>query len=121
MPPRVVKEGSVILGRINQQLSDTLMKRFKKEEAVSISDYIDASLVRFLSVKNQTEALEELVSLLDENEKLIDKDAFFQAILHREKIVSTGIGIAVAIPHAKLAGYEDFFIAIGIQKNKGIS
>ena len=32
----------------------------------------------------------------------------------------TGIGIGVAIPHAKLEGYSDFFIAIGVQKKKGI-
>ena len=51
---------------------------------------------------------------------MIDRQAFFQAILEREKIVSTGIGIGVAIPHAKLIGYDDFFIAVGIQKLHGI-
>jgi PTS system nitrogen regulatory IIA component len=40
--------------------------------------------------------------------------------MDREKIVSTGIGLGVAIPHAKMAGYDDFFIAIGIQEGRGI-
>jgi len=40
-------------------------------------------------------------------------------MLEREKIVSTGIGMGVAIPHAKLTSVEDFFIAIGIL-SKGV-
>ena len=34
--------------------------------------------------------------------------------MEREKIVSTGIGMGTAIPHAKITTSEDFFIAIGI-------
>lgn len=119
-----VKEGLVIPGRINQQLTKSLndlKKRFKKkEEALTISQYLDQNLVAFLDVKNQQEALSQLINLLDVQEKLIDKKAFFHAILGREKIVSTGIGIGVAIPHAKLPGYDDFFIAIGLQKGESI-
>lgn len=120
--PRVVKEGLVILGRFNQEFSESLTKkRVKKEgELLSISNYLDPDLVCFLDVDNQMEALKRLIDLLDFHEKLIDKEAFFHAILEREKIVSTGIGIGVAIPHAKLTGYDDFFIAIGIQKKEGI-
>jgi len=83
-------------------------------------DYLDGELVTFFDAKTQKEALTSLVDLLDQKDKLIDREQFIQAILEREKIVSTGIGIGVAIPHAKLAGYEEFFIAIGIQKNQGI-
>jgi nitrogen PTS system EIIA component len=91
-----------------------------KEEPVYLSDYLEESLVSFIEVDNQQAALSHLVDLLDKEGKLSDKESFFRAILEREKIVSTGIGIGVAIPHAKLAGYEEFFIAIGIQKNGGI-
>ncbi|NGX47875.1 MAG: PTS system fructose-specific EIIABC component [Chlamydiae bacterium] len=91
-----------------------------KEDSVAISDYLDENLVTFLEVSNQKEALEALVDLLDKEGKLRDKQTFYEAILEREKIVSTGIGIGVAIPHAKLQGYDDFFIAIGIQKGEGI-
>ncbi|NGX38729.1 MAG: PTS system fructose-specific EIIABC component [Chlamydiae bacterium] len=87
---------------------------------MGISRYFDESLITFFEVDNQKEALQNLVDLLDTSGKLQDKEAFFQAILKREEIVSTGIGIGVAIPHAKLKGYEDFFIAIGIQKAEGI-
>jgi PTS system nitrogen regulatory IIA component len=57
---------------------------------------------------------------LEKAGKIKHRDAFYHAILEREKIVSTGIGLGVAVPHAKLEGYQEFFIAIGIQKKKGI-
>lgn len=87
---------------------------------MEISDYLDEELVCFLDASSQREALGALIDKLDEKEKLQAREAFFHAILEREKIISTGIGIGVAIPHAKLTGYTDFFIAIGIQKKGGI-
>lgn len=91
-----------------------------KGDAVAISDYLEEDLVVFLEASSQNEALEHLIGKLDEANKLHDKAAFFQAILDREKIISTGIGIGVAIPHAKISGYKDFFVAIGIQRGEGI-
>ena len=110
----MVKEGLVILERIS------LKKHFSKDKPLKLSDYISPELITFVSQTTQYEGLEKLVEMLDENGKLNDQAAFFEAILNREKIVSTGIGIGVAIPHAKLSGYDDFFIAIGIQQGKGI-
>jgi len=87
---------------------------------MTISTYLDDSLVGFLDAEHRDEALSQLVDLLDKNGKLRDRDTFYRAILEREKVVSTGIGMGVAIPHAKLREYEDFFIVIGIQAKKGI-
>lgn len=87
---------------------------------MTISNYLDERLVSFLDVDQRNAALEQLVDSLDSQGKLLDKQAFYKAILEREKIVSTGIGMGVAIPHAKLEGYRDFFIAIGIQSKRGI-
>ena len=80
----------------------------------SISRYLSADLVAFLDVDGRDEALSTLVEVLEAAGKLQDKQAFFSAILEREKIVSTGIGMGVAIPHAKLPEYDDFFISIGV-------
>ena len=87
---------------------------------MSITDYLDDRLVVFLKAETQQQAIEELVEALDLAHQLKDKERFHQAILDREKIVSTGVGLGVAIPHAKLPGYEQFFIAIGIQECQGI-
>lgn len=97
-----------------------LRQLFKKGGPMSISDYLDDRLVVFLQSETQPGALEELIEALDLAHELKDKEQFHQAILNREKIISTGIGLGVAIPHAKLPGYERFFIAIGLQEGRGI-
>lgn len=93
---------------------------FKKETAISISEFLDERTISFLHAATREEALAALIATLDAAGKLKDKELFHQAILEREKVVSTGIGLGVAIPHAKLEGYRNFFLAIGIQKNGGI-
>lgn len=87
---------------------------------MSISTYLDPNLIILLDVDDRDQALALLVDKLDQAGQLKDKEVFYRAIIEREKIVSTGIGVGVAVPHAKLPGYETFFIAIGIHP-KGIS
>jgi nitrogen PTS system EIIA component len=93
---------------------------FKKGDSVAITEYLDDRLVLFFDLQTQTEAIESLVNALESAHKLKNKEEFYQAILNREKLVSTGIGLGVAIPHAKLPNYESFFIAIAVQTAKGI-
>ncbi len=83
---------------------------------VAIAQYLDPSLVCLLEVDNRDQALSSLVEVANSAGKLKNRDAFFAALLEREKVVSTGIGMGVAIPHAKLADYDNFFIVIGVLK-----
>lgn len=83
---------------------------------IQISKYMAPELVTFLDVNTCEEALQAMVDALDSAGKLHDRKSFYTAIMEREKIVSTGVGMGIAIPHAKLSSYEDFFIAIGILK-----
>ena len=95
-------------------------KWFMKKSMVKVSDYLDPNCIVFLDADDRDEALSQLVDVLYQNNKITDKESFYKAILEREKIVSTGIGMSVAIPHAKLKGFDDFFIAIGMQKEKAL-
>ena len=79
-----------------------------------ISRYMDSKLVAFINASNQDDALHQLVEIVFQAGKLDDKRLFLNAIMEREKIVSTGIGMGVAIPHAKLPSYNHFFITIGL-------
>lgn len=83
---------------------------------MKIYKYLNENLVFFLDGIQKDEALKTLVENSVKFLNLPEGERFHQAILDREKIVSTGIGMAVAIPHAKLSAYNDFFIAIGILK-----
>jgi nitrogen PTS system EIIA component len=85
-----------------------------------IRNYLDASLIEFLDVSTRNEAIDALIDRLDHSGKLLNAQQFRKAIFDREELVSTGIGLGVAVPHAKLTGFPDFFIAVGIQQKKGI-
>ncbi len=86
---------------------------------IKISKFLHPKHVVFLELATRDEALQTMTSALFQTGNLEDPDAFYKAVLDREKIVSTGIGMGVAIPHAKLHEYEEFFVAIGIAQ-KGI-
>jgi nitrogen PTS system EIIA component len=86
---------------------------------IRIAKYLDQKLISLITADNRDDALHTIVDNLHHHKILKDKDVFYHAILEREKVVSTGIGMGVAIPHAKLGGYNDFFIGIGILQ-KGV-
>lgn len=92
----------------------------KRGAVKKISDYLEQSLIEFLDVSTRNEAIDALIDLLDEAGKLPNHELFRKAIFDREELVSTGIGMGVAVPHAKLKGFNDFFIAVGVQQKKGI-
>lgn len=79
-----------------------------------LSKYMNPANVIFLNSINRDEAFQSLVDVLFKNGYLKEKEAFYKAILEREKIVSTGIGMGIAIPHAKMPHFDHFFIAVGI-------
>lgn len=85
-----------------------------------ITDYLDSRLISFLAEDTRDAAIDALIDLLDEGGQLVDKQAFREAIFYREGLVSTGIGMGIAIPHAKMRNIQQFFIAVGIAQNKGI-
>jgi nitrogen PTS system EIIA component len=92
----------------------------RKRIDMKIADFIDRQCITFLQSIERDAAIKELVDLLYTNGKIKDKNQFLQSVLAREELVSTGVGMQVAIPHAKHEDFSDFFIAIGIQKNTSI-
>jgi PTS system nitrogen regulatory IIA component len=87
---------------------------------IKVSKFIAPERIFFLSAQTREEVLQLMVEQLHATDQILDKEQFFQAILDRERIVSTGIGMGVAIPHAKLAAYRNFFISIAILQ-KGVN
>lgn len=112
-----------ILVHINETIAqswDGLKRNFNKGGDLALSAYLDQRLVLFLDAESRDDALQKMVSSLQQAGKLQNTEAFHQAVLDREKIVSTGVGLGVAIPHAKLEGHGKFFIVVGIQRGQGL-
>jgi len=91
---------------------------FKKGDDVTLSEFIQEGVICFLEAESRDDALGKLVESLSDAGELADKKGFFDALIKREKIVSTGIGMGVAIPHAKLPAFNRCFLAVGLQKAK---
>ena len=66
-----------------------------------------------LHAKGKDDALRELAESFRNEAKVTDVDRFIQAIFEREKVISTGIGIGVAVPHVKIPEVQDFVLAFG--------
>lgn len=80
---------------------------------------IDESRIVDLKATTKEEALRELVDVLATSPNVTDPDDLLRAILEREKVLSTGVGIEVAMPHVKIPSVKNFVIAIG-RSHKGI-
>lgn len=81
----------------------------------------DPELVFFIDNPVGRDALIfKLTEELASKGKITAQAPFYNAVLEREKLTSTGIGHGIAIPHAKLADLGEFFIAVAILREKGI-
>lgn len=85
---------------------------------MNIQDLLSASRVNFnLESQNKTDVINELIEILDADGKLVDKNKYKEAVLHREKEFSTGIGMGIAIPHAKDSSVKEAALTLGISQN----
>ena len=62
------------------------------------------------------EAIEELVDLLCTAYRLKDHDTILEAICDREATASTGIGMGLAVPHAKTSAVDKLYVAFGLSR-----
>jgi PTS system fructose-specific IIC component len=62
------------------------------------------------------EALKELVDLLCSAYRLKDRDTILEAIRSREATASTGIGMGIAVPHAKTSAVDRLYVAFGLSR-----
>ena len=76
--------------------------------------YLTAERAIRLAATSKATALDELIDVVAAASEIHDKDALWRAIHDRESIMSTGIGVEIAVPHAKLVSVADFLIAVGI-------
>ncbi|MDH5683272.1 MAG: PTS sugar transporter subunit IIA [candidate division WOR-3 bacterium] len=71
------------------------------------------AIILDLKANEKVEVIKELTSILIEQGYITNVDEFFSAILKRENIESTGIGLGVAIPHARTKAVKDIVLAFG--------
>lgn len=82
-----------------------------------LSEMITKDRIVDLKTKTKQDVLKELVDVIAASPDVTDKNDFYISIMKREKIMSTGIGIGLAVPHVKIDSVKDFVMAIGRKKD----
>ena len=80
---------------------------------IRLADHLSPARVVDLKSRSKDAALMELVETLASAPEVTNREKLLQAILERERIVSTGIGLGVAVPHAKIPEVSEFVVAYG--------
>lgn len=80
---------------------------------IKLSSYVNRDFIKDIEADTKVGAIEEMIALISKSDKIGDIDEFERAIRERENILSTGIGLSVAVPHARGNHIEDFVVAIG--------
>ena len=83
----------------------------------SLSRLISPDRITWLDQDNKIDCLRGLVQCLSESEELGNEDSIFDAIMEREQLLSTGFGLGLAIPHAKLNIIDDFIVGLAIHRD----
>ncbi|MEO8376209.1 MAG: PTS sugar transporter subunit IIA [Candidatus Sumerlaeota bacterium] len=83
----------------------------------SIDKMIDTDRIVDLKSIRKEEVLGELIALTSSSPFITDKKELREKIFEREKAVSTGVGVGLATPHAKIASVRDFVISIGLSRD----
>lgn len=87
------------------------------ERVLKVSDLLSSDSIIDIQSNNKQDALQEMLNVIGKSSKITDAKIFRKEIIKREKLMSTGIGYEIAIPHARHKTVTDFVIALGRKKN----
>ncbi|HAR65265.1 MAG TPA: hypothetical protein DCR55_03515 [Lentisphaeria bacterium] len=79
----------------------------------NIAEYIARERVLELAAETPADAIRELFQPLAQSPLLAVPADFLEAVLQREEEDSTGLGMGVAIPHARPVGLSDLCLCVG--------
>ncbi|HHH84406.1 MAG TPA: PTS sugar transporter subunit IIA [Firmicutes bacterium] len=82
---------------------------------IKVANYISLDRVfLFEEEKDKDTIIRKLCESIALSENITHPQKFTEDILKREKIMSTGIGLGIAIPHTKSEHVKDITIALGV-------
>ena len=75
---------------------------------MNLVEAIKPSLVQFdFDVKSKEDTIKKVIDLMKESDLLSDADRYLKDVYKRESESTTGIGMGIAIPHAKSEGVKE--------------
>lgn len=98
---------------------DTHLNQTAKQTDLSVplDRILHISRIKFMQASTKADALQMLIDMLMNAPGLKSREELEEAILHRERLMSTGIGLGVAVPHVRLLSIKAMTMAVGINKS----
>ncbi|RKY54930.1 MAG: hypothetical protein DRP89_04245 [Candidatus Neomarinimicrobiota bacterium] len=82
---------------------------------MELSEILTPDLIIYpLEANSKEEVILVLVDRLYKTKKIANPDTAVKAVLEREKMMTTGVGKGVALPHGKYGDIDDVVISVGI-------
>lgn len=85
-------------------------------DPIAISEVLHPDRVLLLDVTKKADAFDALVDCLTEQKHIPDRAEFVDALLRREELMSTGIGLGVGVPHVRLQSISSMVMAAAASK-----
>jgi nitrogen PTS system EIIA component len=88
-------------------------------EVMDMNGELEQTIVKNLISSTKFEAIKEFIDKLPLLKESPFKEELTEAVIQREKIMSTGLGNGVAIAHGRIPSIKNIYIFLGISR-KGI-
>ena len=79
-----------------------------------LHNVLNKKRILFLDCATKADALKSLIDCLSDAPEITDREELAEGIFHREELMSTGIGLGIAVPHVRLASIKDIVMSVGI-------
>jgi len=84
---------------------------------MKLDGLLKKNLIHIGNEENKRDMLERLIQIIDSEKLIHNADVIRKAIFYREELMSTGIGLGVAVPHARIKGLDRYIVLVGINKD----
>ena len=100
---------------INQKLTPRIKQVSQSD--INLNALISKSRICVLNCETKSEILNHLIDLMKNLPGIQSRQELSDAVFQREKLMSTGIGLSIAIPHARLNGLNDMYMAFCVNRS----
>jgi PTS system nitrogen regulatory IIA component len=100
---------------VERWIDQNLAPKMKSSTSIiSLGDILSAENVIKFDTSSKREALQHMIDVVSKSEMVENKEQVEEGIFHREELMSTGIGLGVAVPHVRLKSIKKPVMAVGI-------
>ncbi len=103
---------------VNSWIDRKLTPRIKNSASfdIRLGALISESRVCVLDCETKSDLLNHMIDMMQNIPGVKSREELCDAIFQREGLMSTGIGLSIAIPHARLNGLNDVYMAFCVNR-----